>query len=224
MLHEKNFHQIESVHINSVMKSSSTSSPPDQDSNLAPTRILYIIIGTILIFTLGAMVISCFRKLAAVSEEENAVTLENNNNNYNRNSPRRSPSGSPHRSRFTEGDVMMTEQRPQRFSSSSRPAVSNPLHSSEQRSFSPSRTNNKNSISDNDDLQIDLDVINFDDTREEEDNNFDDDDEDFTEGGSPSSNPLNRSRTRRKPFKSFLSSFHKKKSGRDQVDYESLVI
>jgi hypothetical protein len=223
MLHEKNFHQIESVHISSVTKSSSASPPPDQDSNLAPTRILYIIIGTILIFTLGAMVISCFRKLAAVSEEENAVTLENNNN-LNRNSPRRSPSGSPHRSRFTEGDVMMTEQRPQRFSSSKRPAVSNPLHPSEQRSFSPSRTNNKNSISDNDDLQIDLDVINFDDTREEEDNNFDDDDEDFTEGGSPSSNPLNRSRTRRKPFKSFLSSFHKKKSGRDQVDYESLVI
>jgi hypothetical protein len=221
MLHEKNFHQIESVHINSVTKSSSTSPPPDQDSNLAPTRILYIIVGTILIFTLGAMVISCFRKLAAVSEEENAVTLENNNH---RNSPRRSPSGSPHRSRFTEGDVMMTEQRPQRFSSSKRPAVSNPLHPPEQKSFSPSRTNNKNRINDNPDLQVDLDVINFDDNREEVDNNFDDDDEDFPEDGSPSSNPLNRSRPRRKPFKSFLSSFHKKKSGRDQVDYESLVI
>lgn len=117
-MHEQEFRDISNVRLTSIQSSTTTTSPPADDSNLSPDRIIYIIIGTVAVFALGVMIVGGCVKVVAKARQPSSVQL-----------------------RDIDGDVMMTtaavtsrSSTNRHYRSSSAPTVTqSPLHGSEAR-------------------------------------------------------------------------------------------
>lgn len=234
---QEDFREIESVQIESVRQSVTSTPPPSQDSNLAPTRIIYIIVGTVTIFFLGTVAIGCIRKLTDRQEKP----FEDLDDNRNRpSSPQRSSqsrksssSSSKHRqTRYSDdGDILMTNRIVTNPMQLTFPASETPSSQPDRYKSSSNNINNNgsrpmSSLDDIKDLNFDnLDIINLANDEEDDDYMLEagyDHDED--EVGMIRTYSPNRKKSKQRTFRSMLSGFPGKKSGGSRVDYESLVI
>jgi hypothetical protein len=231
-MHEQEFRDISSISISASSTSATTISPPSSDSNLSPDRIIYIIVGTILVFLVGTLLISVCRTVTRKQPQvENGSLISLNE--------------------IDGGDIFMedlSQHRPDgpRFPTSLS-AVQSPFHltlpstrrySSKADSHLPRSSSKSKQPSDestkNDELQLELDEI--DDNRYTNDNDNESEEDVLDSSSSHHSSygggagSLNRT-SKQSPSKSgsyrnnssFLST-KKKKRVKDKIDYESLVL